>query len=118
MADVGPLPYAIIDETAARLPAPLEQVATAKLTRAEKSPDFDTADGLERARHAKRLRQRIHREPPISWFSGRVPEVPERRLYAGERADILRRVNGTLLIARRDVVLDHAVLQGNISTLF
>ena len=116
-ADVGPLPYAIIDETAARLRARLEQVATAKLTHAENPPT------LTRRMVSNVLVTRSDRDNEYMVTSNLLifrtrPEVPEGALYAGERADILRRVNGTLLIARREVVLDHAVLQGNISTLF
>ena len=110
-ADVGPLPYAIIDETAARLRARLEQVATAKLTHAENPPT------LTRRMVSNVLVTRGDRDNEYMVTSNLLifrtrPEVPEGALYAGERADILRRVNGTLLIARREVVLDHAVLQG------
>jgi 3-phenylpropionate/cinnamic acid dioxygenase small subunit len=116
-ADVGPLPYAIIDETAARLRARLEQVANAKLTHAENPPT------LTRRMVSNVLAARGDRDNEFMVTSNLLifrtrPETPEGALYAGERADVLRRVNGTLLIARREVTLDHAVLQGNISTLF
>jgi 3-phenylpropionate/cinnamic acid dioxygenase small subunit len=116
-ADVGPLPYAIIDETAARLRARLEQVCNAKLTHAENPPT------LTRRMVSNVLATRSDRDDEFMVTSNLLifrtrPEMPEGALYAGERADILRRVDGALLIARREVVLDHAVLQGNISTLF
>ncbi len=116
-ADIGPLPYAIIDETAARLKARLEQVANAKLTHAENPPT------LTRRMVSNVLATSGDRDNEFMVMSNVLifrtrPEMPEGALFAGERADVLRRVNGTLLIARREVVLDHAVLQGNISTLF
>jgi hypothetical protein len=47
------------------------------------------------------------------------PNVPDGGLYAGERHDVLRRVDGELRLARRLVRLDQTILFGGpLSTLF
>ena len=47
------------------------------------------------------------------------PNVPDGGLYAGERHDVLRRVDGELRLARRLVRLDQTILYGGpLSTLF
>ncbi len=94
-ADVGPLSYAIIDETAARLKARLEQVANAKLTHAENPPT------LTRRMISNVLAACGGRDNEFIVTSNLLifrtrPEMPEGALYAGERTDILRRVNGPL----------------------
>jgi hypothetical protein len=45
--------------------------------------------------------------------------MPEGRIYVAARHDVLRRIDGALRIARRDVRLDHPILyDGVVSTLF
>ena len=46
------------------------------------------------------------------------PDIPDGALYAGERTDVLRRIDGAFRIARREVRLDQALIHGSMSTLF
>jgi 3-phenylpropionate/cinnamic acid dioxygenase small subunit len=115
--DAGPLPYAIIDENALRLKARVEQVVNSKLTHAENPPT------LTRRFVSNVLAVQGGRDGEYAVTSNILvyrtrPHLPEGALYAGERNDILRRVDGALRIARRDVQLDQALLYGSMSTLF
>ena len=116
-ADVGPLAYAIIDEPASRLKARVEQILNAKLTHAENPPT------LTRRFVSNVLAAAGEREGEYIVTSNLIvyrtrPNISEGALHAGERIDILRRVDGALRIARREVRLDQSVLHGSISTLF
>jgi 3-phenylpropionate/cinnamic acid dioxygenase small subunit len=116
-ADLGPLPYAIIDEPAFRLKARVEQILNSKLTHAENPPTLTrrfvsnvlAAAGERKGEYIVTSNLLVHRTRP---------NISEGALYAGERTDILRHVEGALRIARREVRLDQSVLRGSISTLF
>jgi PAH dioxygenase small subunit len=116
-ADVGPLAYALIDEPASRLKARVEQVLNAKLTHAENPPTLTrrfisnivAAAGERAGEYVVSSNLLVYRTRP---------GLSEGALYAGERTDILRHMEGGLRIARREVRLDQSVLQGSISTLF
>ncbi len=116
-ADLGPLAYAIIDEPAFRLKARVEQILNAKLTHAENPPTLTrrfvsnvlAAAGERDGEYVVTSNLLVYRTRP---------NISEGALYAGERTDILRRVEGTLRIARREVRLDQSVLHGSVSTLF
>jgi len=116
-ADVGPLAYALIDEPAFRLKARVEQVLNAKLTHAENPPTLTrrfianiVAATSERAgEYIVSCNLLVYRTRP---------GLSEGALYAGERNDLLRQMDGAWRIARREVRLDRSILQGSISTLF
>jgi 3-phenylpropionate/cinnamic acid dioxygenase small subunit len=115
-AEAGPLPYSVIDEGASRLKARVEQILNPKLTHAENPPTLtrrfvsnvlvsqgETADEYIATSNILVYRTR--------------PDLSEGALYAGERTDTLRRVDGALRIARREVRLDQSLLHGSMSTL-
>jgi 3-phenylpropionate/cinnamic acid dioxygenase small subunit len=116
-AEAGPLAYAIIDEPAPQLKARVEQILDARLTHAENPPT------LTRRFVSNVLAAAGEREGEYVVTSNLLvyrtrPNFPEGALYAGERSDILRQVDGALRIARREVRLDQSVLHGSMSTLF
>jgi 3-phenylpropionate/cinnamic acid dioxygenase small subunit len=116
-ADVGPLAYALIDEPAFRLKARVEQILNAKLTHAENPPTLTrrfisnvvVARGERTDEYIVSCNLLVYRTRP---------GLGEGALYAGERRDVLRRMDGAWRIARREVRLDQSVLHGSISTLF
>jgi 3-phenylpropionate/cinnamic acid dioxygenase small subunit len=115
-ADVGPLAYAVIDEPGFRLKARVEQILNAKLTHAENPPTLTrrfvsnvvAAAGERPGEYIVTSNLLVHRTRP---------SISEGALYAGERSDVLRELDGALRIARREVRLDQSVLHGSISTL-
>lgn len=115
-AQAGPLTYAIIDEDARRLKARVEQIADAKLTHAENPPTL-TRRFVSNLRAADTGRDEYLAVSNILIYRAR-PDMHDGALYAGERTDTLRRLNGALRIARRDVQLDQSLLHGSVSTLF
>jgi 3-phenylpropionate/cinnamic acid dioxygenase small subunit len=116
-AESGPLRHAIVDERAATLRLRVDQIADPRLTRAENPPTL-------MRRFVANLR--ATRAAPPDAFAVETnllvyrqrATAPEGGLYVGERRDVLRRVDGKLRIARRDVDLDQSFLRdGALSTL-
>ena len=110
-------PYEIIDDDRDSLWLRVAQLDDPKLTLAENPPSFYRryvtnlrADETDTpGTYSVRTNLLVYKNRPGSG-------APE--LYAGERADTLRRVDGRLLIAARTVRLDQSVLRGGIlSTL-
>jgi 3-phenylpropionate/cinnamic acid dioxygenase small subunit len=116
-ADLGPLPYAIIDEPAFRLKARVEQILNAKLTHAENPPTLTRRFISNVTAAASEREGEFMVTSNLLVFRTR-PTLTEGALYAGERTDTLRHVDGALRIARREVRLDQSIIHGSISTLF
>lgn len=116
-AEDGPQHYAIIDDDADNLALRVRQLANPKLTRAENPPSLTR-------RFISNL-EATHAAPPDSYtvvtniLVHRVrSRAQETGQYIGARHDVLRHVGGVLVLARRDVQLDHTVLHdGSMSTL-
>lgn len=111
----GPKIHDIIDEDSDNLRLRVDQLATPRLTKAENPPslyrrlvtniraDHAGSDGAYAVRTNLLVYKNRH---------------GNTELYAGEREDLLRRVDGRLRIASRRVRLDQSVLQGGtLSTL-
>ncbi len=116
-ADLGPLPYAVIDENAMRLKARVEQIVNPKLTHAENPPTLTRRFVSNVTAAAGERDGEFVVNSNILIFRTR-PDLPDGALYAGERTDLLRSRGASFCLARREVRLDQAVLRGNISTLF
>ena len=113
----GAQDYAIVDDDLDNLRLRVAQISDPKLTLAENPPSL-----------ARRYLSNFlisHGNVPDSFvsqcnllFYRNRGSVPQGHIYSGERRDILRRVNGDLRIARRDVRLDQTTLfEGVLSTL-
>ena len=116
-ADLGPLPYALIDEPAARLKARVEQILNAKLTHAENPPTLTRRFVTNVMASAGERDGEYVATCNLLMYRTR-PDIPDGALYAGERTDVLRRIDGAFRIARREVRLDQALIHGSMSTLF
>ena len=113
----GPEHYFIIDEDTDSLTLRIRQLADPRLTRAENPPSLTRrfVSNLEAA----------HAAPPDTYtvvtnilVHRARARIKETGTYIGERRDVLRRLNGQLLIAERHVLLDHTILHdGSMSTL-
>lgn len=116
-AATGRSEYAIIDESAAKLKARVEQIDSPRLTHAENPPslvrrfisNLRAEHGAADAEYQAVTNMLVYR--------GR-PDMPEGGFYVGERRDVLRRVGGELRLARREVSLEQAVLYGCVSVIF
>jgi 3-phenylpropionate/cinnamic acid dioxygenase small subunit len=117
-AAAGRLDYAIVDEDAVGLKSRVDQISDPRLTRAENPPSFTRRflSNLQ-ARHGTAPNEFVV-ETNLLVYRGR-PNIPEGGFYVGERRDILRKTAGGMLIARREIRLDQAILYGgSVSTLF
>ena len=110
--------YAIIEEGIDGLKSRLAQIGTPRLTHAENPVSF-----------TRRFVSNL-----VAWYGSGPGELvahtnllvyrsrttlPEGGFYVGERCDLLRRDDSRLLLARREVRLDHTVVFGGpVSTLF
>ena len=116
-AEAGAERYAIVDDDAAGLGLRVRQIADGRLTIAENPPSLTR-------RFVTNL-EASHATPPDTFtvttnlLVHRVrARADETGLYVGERHDVLRRVNGRFLLARRHVHLDQTTLyDGSLSTL-
>jgi 3-phenylpropionate/cinnamic acid dioxygenase small subunit len=116
-AEETALDYAIIDEVAVSLKMRVEQIANARLTRAENPPAF-TRRFVCNFDATVQAPEEFAVVSNLLVYRNRM-NLPEGALYVGERRDLLRRMNGDLRLARRHVRLDQAVLNdGAVSTLF
>lgn len=111
----GPLDYAIVDEDAETLKLRVMQLADPRLTRAENPPtltrrfvsNLELEDGP--GGHVAHSNLLVWRQRGTA---------PDGDFYAGRRRDVLRRVDGGLRIAGREVRLDHSVLfDGSLSLI-
>jgi 3-phenylpropionate/cinnamic acid dioxygenase small subunit len=115
--EAGPLWYALVNEPAFRLKARVEQILNSKLTHAENPPTLTrrfvsnvlASTGASVGEYVATSNLLVYRTRP---------DMPDGALYAGERTDVLRLVDGAWRIARREVRLDQALMNGSMSTLF
>ena len=114
----GPQEYEIIDEDYETLSLRVDQLGDPRLTRAENPPSLYR-------RFVSNFR--VSRIEPSDRFSVITnllvykcrPSTGVTELYAGERHDRLRQIDGRLCLESRIVRLDQAVLAaGTLSTLF
>jgi 3-phenylpropionate/cinnamic acid dioxygenase small subunit len=116
-AEAGSLEYAIVDEDAAGLKLRVEQISNPKLTRAENPPAF-TRRFVSNFEVSIETPDEFSVQSNLLIYRNRT-NLPNGGLYVGERQDVLRRTNGELRLARREVRLDQSVLyDGVVSTLF
>jgi 3-phenylpropionate/cinnamic acid dioxygenase small subunit len=109
-------PVAVIDEELTALRFRVTQISDPRLTRAESPPSLTrrlignlrVVPGETENEVVALCNLLVHRCRP---------NLPEGALYAGQRRDVLRRQGETWRIARRDVALDHAVLQRGALTI-
>ncbi len=116
-ADVGGLDYAIVDDDAVGLKARIAQIGNPKLTHAENPAAFTRRfiSNFQARRGAAPGEFAV--ESNLLLYRSKV-SAPEGALYVGERSDVLRRVDGGLRLARREIRLDHSTLfDGVVSTL-
>jgi len=103
--------HGIIHEDSEALRLRVDQLANPKLTQAENPPSFQRRFVTNiRADHGADP-ETYKVEANILVYKNR-PSNDEIAMYAGERCDVLRRVDGRLRIADRLVRLDQSVLQG------
>ncbi len=117
-AVVGPKDIAIIEEDYAGLKSRLDQISNPRLTHAENPPSLtrrfitnvDAVPGAAAETFLVRSNILLHRSRP---------EDDAGRSYAGQRHDIIRRIDGQLRLAQRIVRLDHQLIHGgSITVLF
>jgi 3-phenylpropionate/cinnamic acid dioxygenase small subunit len=110
--------YAIIEEGIDGLKSRLAQIGTPRLTHAENPSSFTRrfVSNLE-AWYGSGPRELVAHTNLLVYRSRTT--LPEGGFYVGERRDLIRREGGGLLLARREVRLDHTVVFGGpVSTLF
>lgn len=110
--------YAIIEEGIEGLRSRLAQIGTPRLTHAENPASLMRrfVANLEAWNGSRPGELVAHTSVLV--YRGRTT-LPEGGFYVGERRDLLRRDDGRLLLARREVRLDHTVVFGGpVSTLF
>jgi PAH dioxygenase small subunit len=110
--------YAIIEEAIDGLKSRLAQIGAPRLTHAENPSSFTRRfiSNLE-AWYGSSPGELIAHTNLLVYRSRTI--LPEGGFYVGERRDLLRRDDGGLRLARREVRLDHTVVFGGpISTLF
>ena len=108
-AETGPLDYAIIDEGADTLRLRVLQIGDPRLTRAENPStqtrrfvsNFEVGTAAPPDDYVARSNLLVYRQRGTA---------PDGDFYAGQRRDVLRRIDGSLRIADRLVRLDHNVL--------
>jgi 3-phenylpropionate/cinnamic acid dioxygenase small subunit len=112
----GNLEFAFIDEDAVAFKARVDQVSNPKLTHAENPPSLTRrfVSGLQ-ASYGEA--GEFHAKSSILIYRSR-PSLHQEGFYVGERRDLIRRTEGGLRIARREVRLDQALLDGAVSILF
>jgi 3-phenylpropionate/cinnamic acid dioxygenase small subunit len=103
--------HGIIDENMDALRLRVDQLANPKLTLSENPPSF-------LRRFVSNIRADHGEQPECFMVEANIlvyknrPSNDEIAIYAGERRDILRRIDGGLRIAERLVRLDQSVLDG------
>jgi 3-phenylpropionate/cinnamic acid dioxygenase small subunit len=113
--DAEPQTFSILDETAATLRRRILQIGNPRLTYAENPPSFTR-------RFVSNVRAREDGDgfavTSYLLLYRKGAAMSEAALYAGVRADRLRRTEAGLRLAARDVVLDtNVVPTPNLSTL-
>jgi 3-phenylpropionate/cinnamic acid dioxygenase small subunit len=114
----GNLEVLIVDEDMTQLKLRVEQIATPRLTHAE-NPATLTRRFITNLQVCHGLGPDEYvTDASLLIYLNRTG-VPAGMIYAGERQDVLRRVDGGFRLARRHVRLDQAVMYGGpVSTLF
>lgn len=115
-AQLGGLDFALIDEDTVSLRARVNQISNPKLTHAENPPSLtrrfisslEAWEGESAGEFVARSSILVYRNRPGS----------EDGFYVGERRDVLRKVDGSLRLASRELRLDQVLLHGPVSTLF
>ena len=117
-ATLGHAAYAIIEEGFDGLKSRLAQIGTPRLTRAENPPSHTRRFVTNLQACYAGGRDEMIVESNLLVYRGRTTQ-PEGGFYVGERRDLVRRGGGKLLLARREVRLDHDVIMGGpVSTVF
>jgi 3-phenylpropionate/cinnamic acid dioxygenase small subunit len=114
----GNLKVPIIEEDFTQLKLRLDQIGTPRLTHAENPATLTRrfVTNVQVARAANPAEYVV--DASLLVYVNRSG-IPDGAVYAGERQDVVRRVDGRLRLARREVSLDHAVMFGGpVSTLF
>jgi 3-phenylpropionate/cinnamic acid dioxygenase small subunit len=107
----------IIDEGPVELRKRVEQISTARLSRAENPPSLTRRFVTNVEAFHQEDQDEILLESSILIFRARNGNE-EGSFYAGKRHDLIRRFDKDFRISRRDVRLDQAVLfEGALSTL-
>ncbi|MEJ0052462.1 MAG: aromatic-ring-hydroxylating dioxygenase subunit beta [Methylovirgula sp.] len=107
----------IIDEGPVELRKRVEQISTARLSRAENPPSLTRRFVTNVEAFHQDDPSEISLESSILTFRARNGNE-EGSFYVGKRHDLIRRLGDDFRIARRDVRLDQAVLfEGTLSTL-
>ena len=116
-AESGPIDYAIVDEDADTLRLRLLQIGDPRLTRAENPAtltrrfvsNFEVGVAATPDDYVAHNNLLVYRQRGTA---------PDGDFYAGQRRDLLRRIDGSLRIADRLVRLDHNVLfDGSLSVI-
>jgi 3-phenylpropionate/cinnamic acid dioxygenase small subunit len=116
-SDAKAVTYALIDEGGAGLKARIDQIKNPRLSRAENPPSLarrviSNVELLEGDRGDK-----LHVSSYIAVFRARG-SVPQGGFYVGHRSDIIEMTESGLRLARREVLLDHAILfDGALTTI-
>jgi 3-phenylpropionate/cinnamic acid dioxygenase small subunit len=114
---LGNIDHAIIDEDLAGLTSRVEQISNPRLTRAE-NPASLTRRFISNVQ-ATRLDPRGYAVDSNVLIYRAKTAVPQGGWYAGERRDVLVRLDGALRLAGRDVRLDQEIVfDGAVSTIF
>jgi 3-phenylpropionate/cinnamic acid dioxygenase small subunit len=115
-SQTGILDYEMIDEVASGLETRVTQISTPKLTHAENPPSLTRrfVSGIEAWVGAADDEYVV--TSSLLVYHQRPQELPG--FYAGERKDVLRKVDGVFRLARRFVRLDQDLIRGPVSTLF
>jgi 3-phenylpropionate/cinnamic acid dioxygenase small subunit len=109
--------YAIVDESLSGLKSRVEQISNPRLTRAENPPSLTrrVVSNVE-ADHGEADGEFAVMSYLLAYRSR--PSSPQGGFYVAVRHDRLRRIEGRLRLARRDVHLDQTMLfDGALSTL-
>jgi PAH dioxygenase small subunit len=116
-ASLPPLDFAFIDSDATGLRQRVDQISNPRLTHAENPPSLARRFVCNlQAEYGDNDNEYIATTNLLVYRTR--PEQPQGNLYAGMCHDILRRVEGKLRLARRNVELDQSMLYGAVSILF
>jgi 3-phenylpropionate/cinnamic acid dioxygenase small subunit len=116
-SDARAVSYALIDEEGPGLRSRIDQIKNARLSRAENPPSLarrliSNVEVLNPDRDRE-----LHVSSYIMAFRTRA-SVPQGGFYVGQRSDVIQMTESGLRLARRDVLLDHAILfDGALTTI-
>lgn len=116
-AEAGVLDYTIVDEGSESLKLRVDQISDPKLTRAENPPSMTRRFVSNFQVGAAASPDTFVVDTNLLVYRFRAT-APDGGFYVGERRDVLRRIDGALRLARRNVRLDHTTLvDGSLSIL-